>query len=119
MKDAVIKILLSTVLFFFIYNPPLSFLPMNSGIIIGGCFFIYFLLDGLKLLVFLKQIYVNKHLLNILGILGVIILYSLLNVVINGTFDFQVIKSYLSYILFYIPGAFGIIQILKKRYTNI
>lgn len=119
MKDAVIKILLSTVLFFFIYNPPLSFLPMNSGIIIGGCFFIYFLLDGLKSLVFLKQIYVNKHLLNILGILGVIILYSLLNVVINGTFDFQVIKSYLSYILFYIPGAFGIIQILKKRYTNI
>lgn len=119
MKDAVIKILLSTVLFFFIYNPPLSFLPMNSGIIIGGCFFIYFLLDGLKSLVFLKQIYVNKHLLNIIGILCLIILYSLLNVVVNDTFDFQVIKSYLSFILFYIPGAFGIIQILKKYFNNI
>lgn len=111
--------MLTTVLFFFIYNPPLSFLPMNSGIIVGGCFFIYYLLDSFKSLVFFKQIYINKYLLNIIGILGLIILYSLLNVVINGTFDFQVIKSYLSYILFYIPGAFGIIQILKKRYTNI
>lgn len=119
MKNAVIKIMLTTVLFFFIYNPPLSFLPMNSGIIVGGCFFIYYLLDSLKSLVFFKQIYINKHLLNIIGILGLLILYSLLNVVISGTFDFQVIKSYFSYILFYIPGAVGIIHILKKYYSTI
>lgn len=119
MEKVIIKIILTVGLFFFIYNPPLSFLPMNSGIITGACFFVFYLLSSLKSLLFSKPIYINRSLLLVIGAVFFIILYSLLNVVVSGTFDLQVCKSYLSFILFYIPGAFGIIHILEKYCSGV
>lgn len=119
MEKVIIKIILTIVLFFFIYNPPISFLPMNSGIITGACFFMFYLLNSLKSLLFSRSIHINRYLLLVTGTVFLIILYSFLNVVVSGTFDFQVCKSYLSFILFYIPGAFGIVHILKKYWNGV
>lgn len=119
MEKLIIKIILTIGLFFFIYNPPISFLPMNSGIITGGCFFVFYLLNSIKLILFSKNIYINRYVLIIIGTVFLIIFYSLVNVFTVGTSDYQVCKSYLSFVLFYIPGAFGIIHILKKYCSGV
>jgi hypothetical protein len=117
MNKFIIKVLLTALLFFFIYNPPLSFFPVNSGIIVGGLFFILYLLQLLVKISLSKTIKFNKHLLMVITIISLLVVYSFLVPLLNGSPDFQKYKSYLSFLLFYLPGAFGIVALFKKYFT--
>jgi hypothetical protein len=108
---------LVVVVFFFIYNPPLYFLPMNAGIMVGIVFFCLYCLQILASLILNKSIVINRSLLQLMFAIGFIVLYAFFISVINFSFDTQVFKSYLSFLLFYIPGAFGIVKIAKKSFT--
>lgn len=90
---------------------------MNSGIIVGAVFFSFFLLQLLVRLNLEKKIVINKYLAAMFGSLTILIAYSFLIAILTGSKDFQVFKNYLSFLFFYIPGAFGIVMLLKKYFT--
>ena len=115
MNKTVVKILLGILLFFYIYNPPLIFFPLNSGIIIGGICFVFFLARLLVQLSLSKEIKLNRRILAIAGIISLLVLYSCLIPVLMGSADFQLAKNYLSFLLFHLPGAFGITELFKKH----
>ena len=49
MNKLITRFFLIILLFLFIYNPPVRFLPLNTGIIIGGiCFVFYFGFEGVS-----------------------------------------------------------------------
>ena len=117
MNKFIIKAALAFLLFLYIYNPPLRFFPLNSGIIIGGVFFTLYLFQLLMKMSLLKTVTFNKHLLMLIGIISVLVLYSFLIPVMSGSADFQLSKNYLSFLLFYLPGAFGMVELFKKYFT--
>ncbi len=89
---------------------------MNSGIIIGGVFFICYFIGFLLQIDLGKQVPIKKHLLQVIGLVGLTAAYSFLVPIVTGSNDIQVFKSYVSFLLFYLPGAFGIMRLLKKYY---
>ena len=117
MNKFIIKAALAILLFIYIYNPPLRFFPLNSGIIISGVFFIFYLLQLLTKMSLLKTVTFNRHLLMLIGTISLLVLYSFLIPVVSGSADFQLSKNYLSFLLFYLPGAFGIVELFKKYFT--
>ena len=117
MNKFISKVALAVLLFIYIYNPPLRFFPLNSGIIIGGVFFILYLFQLLIKMSLLKTVTFNRHLLMLIGIIALLVLYSFLMGAISGAADFQLSKNYLSFLLFYLPGAFGIVELFKKYFT--
>src|SRR5688572_44881 len=119
MKKLVTRISLLIIVFLFIYNPPIRFLPMNTGIIIGGIFFLVYLVEFLIKIDLSKKVFLNRHVVILLLFIGAIIGYSFLIAMVSGSHDLQVFKSYLSFLLFYLPGAIGIIHLLKKHYNAI
>ena len=111
MKKFIIQAALTVVLFFFIYNPPIKYLPLNIGIVIGGCFLVLYLFEVLLKIGLSKKTQINKNLLQVVILVSFIVLYSLLVAIISGSHDLQMFKSYLSFLLFYLPGSFGIVQL--------
>ena len=107
------------IIFLYVYNPPIYFLPMNAGIIVGMGFLACYALKFISNLLVNKNIYIDRSFLNIAIAIGVIVCYSLSVAVVSRSFDFQVFKSYLSFLLFYIPGAFGIVWIAKRYFKPI
>jgi hypothetical protein len=89
---------------------------MNTGVIIGGIFFVLYVVEFLLKTDLKKQVPVNRNVLQVIGLISLIIGYSFLVAIVSGSRDFQVFKSYLSFLLFYLPGAFGTIHLLKKYY---
>lgn len=103
--------------FLFIYNPPIVGLPVNSGVLVGGlCFLFYILKYTFKTKVFLKKISENKLWLIIISLIF-IILYSLLIGILSGSFDIQLSKNYTSFLIIYLPGAIFFGKYFSKIYT--
>ncbi|MBB6271533.1 hypothetical protein HDF26_001960 [Pedobacter cryoconitis] len=114
-----IKVFFTLILFFFIYNPPISVLPMNTGIIIGGLFFVSYLGNLIVKIFCSKSILLSKRLLHVLFLIVFIALYSFMVSIVSGSGDIQPFKTYFSFLLFFIPGSFGIVHWMRKYYSSI
>ena len=119
MNKFIIKPFLIVFLFLFIYNPPVKFLPLNTGVIIGAVFFVLYLLRLLLKIDLSKQVSMNKDVLRLIILIAAIVMYSFLIAIVSGSGDFQLFRSYLAFLVFYLPGSFGIVQLFKKYFTGI
>ena len=108
---------MTVLLFLFIYNPPISFFPMNSGVLIGAFSLVLMASYIFKKLMFREAIVVNKKIAKVVLYALGLSLYSLVISIVFGSLDFQVFKSYLSFVLFYFPGAFFLIYLMNRFYT--
>jgi hypothetical protein len=90
---------------------------MNTGIIIGGFFFVLYLITLLTKVKNEKSPLFNKKVVKVVFLIIAVVLYSLLVAIVSGSRDFQVFKSYLSFLLFYLPGGFAIIHVFKKYFS--
>ena len=119
MKGKILYLFLVGIIFIFIYNPPIYFLPMNAGIIVGMGFFAYYIIKFALSFLLERKISLDLPILSIMLTVVIIVFYSLMVGIISGSYDLQVFKSYLSFLLFYIPGAFGIVHIARRHYEPI
>lgn len=106
-----IKGCLIFLLFIYIYNPPLKFLPVYPSFIIS---LISFFLLGAHLILFNRSLYSFKSILPFLLIL-VLLFFSLIIVFIHGTYETSIAKGYFLFLIAYVLGPYLIIYILKKR----
>src|SRR5436190_695314 len=100
MNKFIIKPFLIVFLFLFIYNPPVKFLPLNTGVIIGAVFFVLYLLRLFLKIDLSKQVSMNKDVLRLIILIAAIVMYSFLIAIVSGSGDFQLFRFYLAFLIF-------------------
>lgn len=117
MMRFILKIAAILVIFFFIYNPPLKFFPVNAGMIIGFGFFVFYVAQWLFKIIASQKIIFKKEILLMVAVIVLLVAFSSFVTFFKQTGDYQISKNYLSFLLIYLPGAFGIVQVFKKYFT--
>lgn len=99
--------------FLFIFNPPLRFIPINIGLLIGYVCAFALLFRYLKQVLLAKwNILIHKRFLRLITIIISLIIYSFLIALVNVG-DFQVSKVYLLFLICYFPGSYFLISKLQ------
>lgn len=118
MKKLAIKIFFILLVFFYIYNPPIYFLPMNSGVMLGGMFFVLYLIKFILKILLKKTVSFDKSFINLIFLISLLVFYCLFVSIVTTSFDLQLFKSSFSFLLFFIPGGIGITDLAKKIYSK-